>query len=166
MAGSVTVTLSGLQDLTGLSEGNLSDADQIRNLENLLRAIQNGATPAASMAISTGVADAVRASGTLTMASSSGTVGGTIGGTAVTVTWATSDTASSTALAAAINANTTVNKYVSATSSGAVTTITAHTPGEGGNGITLAASGTNVTASAAKLAGGTGPNGAPTTFSF
>lgn len=166
MAGSVTVTISGLVDTSGFGQASGAVTEQLRELENVVRGIKSGNLPASSVLISTGSANAVRASGTLTMASSTGTVGGTIGGTAVTVTWATSDTASSTALAAAINANTTVNKYVSATSSGAVTTITAHTPGEGGNGITLTASGTNVTASGAKLAGGTGPNGAPTTYSL
>lgn len=99
-------------------------------------------------------ARAAAASGTLTMASSSGSVGGTIGGTLVTVTWATSDAASSTALAAAINANTTVNKWVSASAVGAVTTITALEKSAIGNNITLVASGTNVTASGAKLTGG------------
>lgn len=166
MAGSLTVTITGLQDLAGLSQGSLAGRDEIQQLQNLLRAIQNGATPAASMLVSTGSADAVRASGTLTISSGTGSVGGTIGGTAKTVTWATSDTATATALAAAINADTTLNKYVSATSAAGVVTITAHTPGTIGNGITLTASGTGVTASGAKLASGAGPDGAPTSYAF
>jgi phage tail sheath gpL-like len=94
------------------------------------------------------------ASGTLTISSGSGAVGGTIGGTSVTVTWATSDTASAAALAAAINANTTVNKWVVATSALGVCTVTALVKGVIGNNVTLVASGTGVTASAARLAGG------------
>jgi len=101
--------------------------------------------------------DAVAASGTLTMASSSGTVGGSINGVAITVTWATSDTLSAAALATAINAsaNALVAGHVTATSALGVVTITARNKGVTGNAITLAASGTNVTASGARLAGGT-----------
>lgn len=97
---------------------------------------------------------AVAATGTLTMASSSGTVGGTIGGTAVTVTWGTSDTLSAAALATAINANATVSKWVSATSALGVVTLTAVEKSALGNNVTLVASGSNVSASGAKLTGG------------
>lgn len=100
---------------------------------------------------------AVAASGTLTLASSSGTVGGSINGVSVTVAWGTSDTATATALAAAINAsvNALVAGHVTATSLNGVVTVTAANKGIVGNAITLAASGTNVTASGARLTGGT-----------
>lgn len=164
---SATITISGLTDTSGLDEASGNVQLQLRALENIIHGARIGALPAASVAISAVSANAVRASGTLTMASSTGTVGGTIAGTAVTVTWATSDTASSAALAAAINANTTVNKMVSATSSAGVTTITANVPGEIGNKLTLVASGTNVTASGATLASGAGgTSAAPTTYSL
>src|SRR5687768_7319076 len=52
-----------------------------------------------------------KATGTLTIASGSGSVGGSINGVSVTVTWATSDTATAAALATAINAS--VNALVS-----------------------------------------------------
>jgi phage tail sheath gpL-like len=100
------------------------------------------------------VGHAVAATGTLTIASGSGPVGGTINGTAKTVTWATSDTASATALAAAINADATLNKFILATSSAGVVTLTAFPAGALGNAVTLVASGTGVTASGAKLTGG------------
>jgi phage tail sheath gpL-like len=108
---------------------------------------------------------AVAASGTITMASSSGTVGAVVNGVTITVTWATSDTASSAALAAAINAsaNALVSGIVTATSAAGVTTITAAVPGAQGNAFTLAATGTNVTASGSRLAGG---SGTVTTLSF
>lgn len=99
-----------------------------------------------------------KASGTITMATSSGTVGATINGVAITVTWATSDTNSAALLAAAINAssNALVSGYVTATSAAGVVTITATQKSAWGNAITLAASGTNVTASGARLTGGAG----------
>ena len=96
------------------------------------------------------------ATGTITMATSSGVVGATIGGTLVTVTWAISDANSQVLLATAINADATVNKWVYATASGAVCTLTALQPGVLGNNVTLALSGTNVTVSGAKLTGGVG----------
>lgn len=102
---------------------------------------------------------AVKATGTLTMASSTGTVGGSINGVSITVTWATSDTASAAALAAAINAsvNPLVAGIVTATSALGVVTLTAVEYGKTGNAITLTASGTNVTASGARLTGGVAP---------
>lgn len=97
------------------------------------------------------------ATGTLTLSSASGTVGGTINGVSVTVAASGGDTATAAAIAAAINAsgNALVNKHVTATSALGVVTITAITPGFSGNAITLAASGTNVTASGARLTDGT-----------
>jgi phage tail sheath gpL-like len=106
--------------------------------------------------LTNGGTNGAAASGTITMASSSGTVGAIINGVTVSVTWATSDTASSAALAAAINAsvNALVAPFVTATSALGVTTITAKNKGSQGNAITLAATGTNVTASGARLTGG------------
>ncbi len=107
---------------------------------------------------------AVRATGTLTLSSGTGAVGGTIGGTLKTVTWATSDTASAAALAVAINADTTINKLVYATSAAGVVTLKAMSPGTAGNKLTLVASGTGVTASAATLTTGAGDDVIPVTF--
>ncbi len=97
------------------------------------------------------------ATGTLTLATSSGAVGGVINGVTVTATWATSDTVTAALIAAAINAsaNALVNEHVTATSAGAVVTLTNKRAGAGGNAVTLVASGTNVTASGARLTGGT-----------
>jgi hypothetical protein len=116
--------------------------------------------------VQAGCTSAVRATGTLTIASGSGTVGASsIGGTAVTVTWATSDTATAAALAAAINANATTKAKVYATSALGVVTIKAMSPGTLGNSIALVATGTGVTASAATLLTGAGDDVIPVTFS-
>lgn len=105
-------------------------------------------------------ADPAAASGTVTIASGTGSIAAVINGVSVAVTWATSDTATATALAAAINASTNalVQYLVSATSSAGVVTITALQKGITGNCITLAATGTGATASGARLTGGTGGN--------
>lgn len=101
-------------------------------------------------------AGAAQAAGTLTLSTASGTVGGTINGVAVTVTASGGDTATAAAIAAAINASTNplVSQHATATSSGAVVTVTALHAGSAGNAVTLAASGTGVTASGVRLTGG------------
>jgi phage tail sheath gpL-like len=56
---------------------------------------------------------------------------------------------------------------VTATSSGAVVTVSAYVKGLIGNAITLASSnGTRLAVSAARLAGGTGMGEAPVSYSF
>lgn len=102
-----------------------------------------------------------QAAGTLTLSTASGAVGGTINGVTVTATAAGGDTATAALIAAAINASTNplVANHVTATSAGAVVTVTSKYPGHAGNAVTLAASGTGVTASGARLAGGTNGTG-------
>ena len=97
------------------------------------------------------------ATGTLTLSSASGTVGGSINGVSVTVAFATSDTNTATLLAAAINASTNplIQGLVSASASLGVVTLTSLVAGTPGNMTTIAASGTGVTASGARLTGGT-----------
>ena len=101
------------------------------------------------------------ASGTLTLSGTAGAVGGVING--VTITAATGDDDITTAadVAAAINASTNplVKNQVTATSSGAVVTVTSVYSGLAGNQTTFAASGTGVTASGTRLAGGTAQTG-------
>lgn len=131
-----------------------------RHFERLAGGQEPGATGENSVFIQKGstAAAPVAATGTITMATSSGTVGATIGGTLVTVTWATSDEHSQVLLASAINADSTVNKWVYATAAAKVCTLTALQPGVLGNNVTLVLSGTNVTVSGAKLTGGVGAN--------
>lgn len=145
-----------------LTHGRASDL-QVRTgdpartvLHKVVRLLEGGMTGAYVGA--TGfVLGTDEASGTLTLSSASGAVGGTINGVSVTVTASGGDTATATALAEAINAsgNALVNEHVSATSAAGVVTLTAKTAGPGGNAVTLAASGTGVTASGARLTGGT-----------
>lgn len=106
------------------------------------------------------------ATGTVTIASGSGTITATINGVAIAITWATSDTNSAALLAAAITAsvNALVAGLVTATSLAGVVTITAARGGLAGNTVTLAASGTGATASGARLTGGT--NGTSTAITF
>jgi trimeric autotransporter adhesin len=104
-----------------------------------------------------------QATGTLTLSSASGSVGGIINGVTITVTASGGDAATATALAAAINASVDplVQHLVRADNldangaATAVVTVTAHTPGVAGNTVTLAATGTGVTASGARLTGAT-----------
>lgn len=105
------------------------------------------------------------ASGTVTFASSSGAVGATINGTLVTVTWATSDAASATAFCAAVLADVTVGPLLDSTkttnldslgNATATTTLVYKNPAPAGDGITLVASGTNVSVSGATFSGAAG----------
>lgn len=159
MSGSLdrlTLRFSGLEPVPTANDGLVvsnrggSTAD---NLKNLIDSLKGGAR-LNPVSLRCDI-QPVSASGTLTIASGSGSVGGTINGTSVTVTWATSDTASAAALAVAINAAAGLVGYVTATSALGVVTITAADSGLLGNAITLVASGTGVTASGARLTAGT-----------
>lgn len=134
-----------------------------QKLMKYIRGLMGGAK---SAKVRVGV-NAVKASQTLTLASvvatNAVTVAGQVftavasGATSVQFNVGADDTESAANLAAAINANTTVNPWVSATSSAAVVTVSAVYPGLLGNAISTL-SGTNITAGAVRLAGGT--NGA------
>lgn len=124
------------------------------------RALMGGAR---SARVTIGV-NAVRATGTVTLASHAATNTVTINGVVLTAiaSGATgpqyniggSDTLTAVNLAAAINAQAALQPLVSATSSGAVVTLTATMPCALGNAVTLAIS-ANGSVSAARLAGGT-----------
>lgn len=127
----------------------------LNRLSNFLVGLASGAQQG-TVSYATDAGDWVAASGTVTIASGSGSIAAIINGVTTSVTWATSDTATAAALAAAINgnANVLVGPFVSATSALGVVTITADFKGTQGNSITLAASGTGATASGARLTGG------------
>lgn len=103
------------------------------------------------------------ATGTVTLATASGTVGATINGVSVTTAFDTDDATTATALAEAINdsADALVSNHVTASAAAGVVTVTAKHPGHPGNAVTLAATGTGATASGARLTGGTS-----TTYTF
>lgn len=159
MAGTVQITITGVGDTAEFGALAGARLEGLKPIENLIESIKNGVERGAAVYVSTSTVTGAFATGTLTLSGGSGSVGGTIGGTAVTATWATSDTNSAALIAAAINANSTVNKFCSATSSGAVVTITAAAAGQIGERITLVASGTGVTASGANLGAGAGVDG-------
>lgn len=107
----------------------------------------------------------LNASGTITLAVSSGILTATINGVAIaTGVLAGTDTANAVVLAAAINAsgNALVSGIVTATSALGVVTITSSVKGKTSNAITLAATGTGATASGARLTGGS--DGTTTSF--
>ena len=109
-----------------------------------------------TLTITTSDADPVAASGTLTISSGSGSVAALINGVSIAVAWTTSDANTASLLAAAINAsvNPLVEPFVVASAALGVVTVTAMEPGVSGNTITLAASGTGITASGNRLTGG------------
>lgn len=152
----ITLTHTRASDL-GVGSGEPS-RQALNKAVHLLEGVAVGAYGGSAFDLSQ-----TQATGTLTIESGTGSVGGSINGVAITVTWATSDTASATALAAAINASGSalVSQHVTATSDAGVVTLTAKAPGPVGNAVTLAASGTGVTASGARLTGGTA-----TTYTF
>jgi len=114
----------------------------------------------------------VAASGTLTVDGANGTVGGVINGVTITVSAGSDDDVVVAAnIAAAINASVDalVSGVVTATSAAGATTtgvvtVSAVVKGKAGNAITLAASGTGITAGGARLTSGS--NGTSTTFTY
>lgn len=127
----------------------------LQRIANHIEALQGGTRQGTVTYIVDG-GSGVAASGTITIASGSGSIAAIINGVTISVTWATSDTNTAALLATAINAsaNALVAPFVGATSALGVVTITADNKGVQGNTITLAASGTGATASGARLTGG------------
>lgn len=118
-----------------------------------LRVAVNVASATGTITLSSHVAtDTVTINGTTFTCVASGATGNqyNVGG---------SDTLTAAALAAAINASASMTDYVTATSAGAIVTITASRAGKLGNAITIAIS-AHGTASGARLTGG--DNGAQT----
>lgn len=140
--------------------------EETRALRNFIQRIESGAL-ATSYTAQTSTSAPVNASGTftLTYASISNNDTCIIGKTTLTCVTGTPSgaqfkketdaTVTAANLAALINANTTLNKYVSATSALGVVTITCLTPGVLGNQIALTGS-TGIVASATYMASGAG----------
>ena len=170
MATAATIVLSGLTDASGLGEPAGNPRQAAIKLANILWAVANGSVAVSALSIATSATAPVRASGTITISGGSGSVATTINGTAVTVTADADDGVTAGLLAAAVNANTTVNKLVSAAAVGSTVVVTAHVPGTIGGALTFVVSGTGLTVTGSgKLTGtatGAGSNTAPTTYSF
>ena len=163
-----TLTVLVLDQTSALDIGTRNSKDALEIIRNHFNALLGGNKKANSLKVWADSTDNVFASGTVTISSGSGSITATINGVGTSVTWGTSDTATATALAAAINgsANSLVQYHAKATSSAGVVTITALAPGQWGNAITLAASGTGATASGARLTSGAGVDVTPVTISL
>lgn len=167
MADTVSILVLDQTDALDIGTRN-SKEDALQIIGNYIQGLKGGNKRANSLKVWADGTDNVYASGTVTIASGSGTVVITINGVAISRTWATSDTATATAFVTDINAatNDLVEWHVKATSAAGVVTITALAPGQWGNAITLAASGTGMTASGARLTGGAGADVSPVTISL
>lgn len=146
-----------------------------KKMENFFKGVQAGIYPASIEQISDDTS-LVRASGTVTVASVLADDTLTINN--VTLTGKSSplgesqfdsdgsDATVAAAIVAKINAHSSLTGIVTATSSGAVVTVSAYVKGLIGNAITLASSGATLAVSAARLSGGTGLGESPVTYSF
>lgn len=159
---SLDTTQSILQQKTQLDTTRGQHA--INQVKNLLKGA--GARVQGNIRVQSGGAAPVRASGTITLASVAANDTVVLGGTTLTAkaspanenefSQAGTNTQDAAALAAKINAHSTLSQVLSATSSGAVVTVTCLIPGVIGNHFTMTQTGGTMTLSAAKLASGTG----------
>jgi len=141
----------------------------LKNAANLLNAIAAGSVETSQVTVQRSSTNPVAASAVFTLTSAVATDTVTIGTVTMTATstptlathWeidGASDTLDAASLAAAINANTTLNKVVAATSSGAAVTVKALQKGLVGNQVPVASAGGTIaiTGGAAFLTSGTG----------
>lgn len=165
---SIVVTFSGVWNAADLGIGSMargSDGRQnLQALDSFIYGLANGAY-SGNYTFGVSATDAVRASAEVT-ATTSGSLGTVINGTTVTTAFTTSQDGTATQAVADINANTTVNKWVTASKSGTGKfVVTANIPGELGNCCTLTVTGTGASATGSgKLISGAGNNGQPTTY--
>lgn len=148
----------------------------IQGIRNVIRGMQSGTGSQYAGSISINVdGAAAQATGTVTFASAINNDTITLAGTVLTGVTGTpstnqfkvgvSNTADAAAYAAAVNAHTTLSKYVVATSSAAVVTLTAIPYSAVGNLITLASiNGTRLAVSGATLSGGVTNTAADTVY--
>lgn len=146
------------QDLSWRSSSNVGEV--LSKFVNMLKGIAMGTkVPSTTAYVEQG---GTRASGTVTYSSTSGSTTVTVNGVALATQISGTDSARATADAAAINASTNalIQGVVTAAAVSGVLTVTAVAYGKQGNANTLAATGTGVTASGARLTGGTNATGA------
>jgi phage tail sheath gpL-like len=163
-----TASILVIDQTSPLDIGTRNSKDALEIIRNYMNGAVGGNKRVNSIRVFADGTDNVYASGTVTIASGSGTVSITINGVAISRTWATSDTATATAFVTDINgsANALVKNHVAASSVAGVVTITAKAPGQWGNAVTLAAAGTGMTASGARLTSGAGADTAAVTISL
>lgn len=157
-------------------EGTARSGNQATQMvATFLRELSSGVKAGTAMTVNAGTAttNLANAAGTVTLSgfTTGDTATATINGVAITVNYATSNNNTASLLAAAINASTNalVQYLVAATVVAGVVTVRALQPGITGNTITLAASKTGtgtITASGARLTGGTGGSNYPVLVAF
>lgn len=172
MASSFVITLkSARTDTDAISRWKKASSDarnECRVLEHLFERLASG-LESGSFDVQTSANAPVRASGTVTLTYASVLANDTvtIAGTALTCSASTTDAThfkkvtdgptTATNLATCINTNTTLNKFLLASASSSVVTVTCLVPGTIGNTLTLATSnGTGFVVSAATMASGAG----------
>lgn len=165
---SILIAIDTVDTLNRVHAGAKGPA--LEELERFIAGLRAGLVRARGIDIWKGGAEPVAASGTITIAGADGgTYRATINGANVDVTGTNGDDdATASDLADAINASTDalVQYLVTASASAGVVTITAAQDGITGNTITLAATGTNATASGARLTGGAGHNVSKVSFTL
>lgn len=177
---SIVITIKSEEAQADLKNKYKQDADrQDENMNALARYMKALASKneRASVQVSTGSTNPVAASGTWTLDTVVATDTVTVAGITFTGTDTPStnlhfntslatDTLIAADIVRAVNAHPTTSKFVSATSAGAVVTVTAHQAGEIGNFIDFTDADSTITSSGSGyLAGGTGGTlEAPTTY--
>lgn len=161
-----------------IARGATLGRESLNGLVNYLTGVAAGYQQPATMTFAVGESNPVRASGTMTVVFASLAANDTVAVAGTTLTCVsgtasanqfqkvTDGTVTAANLAAAINASAAINR-VSATSSAAVVTVTAHASGTVGNLIALTSSGAGVTLSGANLANGAGgADETPVTYTY
>lgn len=168
---SFVVTFSGAWNASDLTldtgPASVDPREFIQRLQNYCQSLQSGAQ-SASITFGKSATDAVRAVSEVT-ATTSGNLGTVINGTTVTTTFTTDQAGTAAKAISDINANTTVNKLVTASPGSSSTKfyVTANVPGIQGNSCTLTVTGTGASATGAgKLATGAGNDGQPAAYSL
>lgn len=168
---SFVVTFSGAWNASDLgldaATAGVDPRDFAQRLQNYLQGLQNG-SQSASITFGKSATDAVRAVSEVT-ATTSGSLGTVINGTTVTTAFTSTQAGTATQAIADINANTTVNKLVTASPGSSSTKfyVTANVPGIFGNCCTLTVTGTGASATGGgKLGSGAGNDGQPSSYSI
>jgi hypothetical protein len=156
--------------------GNRMRDKALNNAENIIKGIKSGsilgsvdvhyvaASPVAASATVTLTYANIDADDTVTVANTVLTAKASGANGTTQFNKETDATVTATNLAACINANTTLNKFVSASSAAGVVTITSLVKGVVGNGLALATSDATAFALVAFASGAGGQNGAPVSY--
>lgn len=174
MPASTVIHIEHTEDIRGSGISGGGRKELARDIINALEAFTSGSKRAKTLVVYPNDNEALaQATGTITFAAAAAADTVTVNGVTLTANTdfsvAGDDTADAAAYVTAFNAQTNalIAGIVSASSSGAVVTLTATQSGRYGNCITLASSnGTRLAVSAARLTGGTGAIASRTAVTF